>query len=206
MPGWLLSEGVRATHRGDPIPGWFQYGDGIEEDEAADALTMVGGRPLEHDAVYRIVTKVGDLTNGQSAPFTEYFTAHPEALPPKGNYLNIHSLLMSYFARNLWKRMWEQLAAGARAGGAPAAGGVEDGVLAAMDLDGDGVISVEEIHASLARILGMSTDGTQMALARYVHRFADATGNGHVTRDDLLRFVRDEDLFSDYEDALRVPA
>jgi len=24
MPGWLLSEGVRATHRGDPIPGWFQ--------------------------------------------------------------------------------------------------------------------------------------------------------------------------------------
>ena len=71
MPGWLLSEGVRATHRGDPIPGdsvslaltrcpprrhrcnkcsragWFQYGDGIEEDEAADAITMCGGNHRE---------------------------------------------------------------------------------------------------------------------------------------------------------------
>ena len=54
-----------------------------EECEEADALTMVAGRPLERDAVYRIVTKVGDLTNGQSAPFTEYYTSHPEALPPK---------------------------------------------------------------------------------------------------------------------------
>ncbi len=27
MPGWLLSEGVRATHRGDPIPGWFLCGN-----------------------------------------------------------------------------------------------------------------------------------------------------------------------------------
>ena len=39
-----------------------------------------------------------------------------------------------------------------------------------------------------------------MALARYVHRFADVNGQGEVTRDDLLRFVRDEGLFSDYED------
>ena len=147
MPGWLLSEGVRATHRGDPIPGWMQYGDGIEECEEADALTMVAGEPLERDAVYRIVTKVGDLTNGQSAPFTDYYTSHPEALPPKGNYLNIHSLLMSYFARNLWHRMWENIHADD-----------EDGVLDALDLDGDGQISVEEIHAALARILGMSTD------------------------------------------------
>ena len=61
-------------------------------------------------------------------------------------------------------------------------------------------------HAALARILGMSTDCTQMALARYVHRFADVNGHGEVTRDDLLRFVRDEGLFSDYEDGLRVHA
>ena len=79
-------------------------------------------------------------------------------------------------------------------------------MLAALDADGDGVISIEEIHAALARILGMSTDCTQMALARYVHRFADVNGQGEVTRDDLLRFVRDEGLFSDYKDGLRVLA
>ena len=96
---------------------------------------------------------------------------------------------------NLWHRMWENIHADD-----------EDGVLDALDLDGDGQISVEEIHAALARILGMSTDCTQMALARYVHRFADVNGHGEVTRDDLLRFVRDEGLFSDYEDGLRVRA
>ena len=52
----------------------------------------------------------------------------------------------------------------------------------------------------------MSTDCSQMALAKYVHRFADVNGHGDVTRDDLLRFVRDEGLFSDYEDGLRVTA
>ena len=45
-----------------------------------------------------------------------------------------------------------------------------------------------------------------MALAKYVHKFADVTGHGEVTRDDLLRFVRDEGLFSEYEDGLRVAA
>lgn len=62
MPGWLLSEGVRATHRGPPIPGWFQYSDGIEEDEALDAVTMVAGKPIDLRADYRIVTKISDLT------------------------------------------------------------------------------------------------------------------------------------------------
>lgn len=71
MPGWLVSEGVRATHRGAPIPGWFQYCDAVEEDAAADALVTLAGRPLEHDKTYRIATKVLDLTNGQSGPLAE---------------------------------------------------------------------------------------------------------------------------------------
>ena len=39
-----------------------------------------------------------------------------------------------------------------------------------------------------------------------VHRFADATGDGVVTLDDLRRFVVEErdGVFSDFEDALRV--
>ena len=137
------------------------------------------------------------LTNGQSAPFTEYFTSHPEKLPPKGNYLNIHSLLMSYFARNLWHRMWENIHADD-----------EDGVLAALDADGDGAISVEEIHAALARILGMSTDCTQMALAR----IRAAPHSPDVNRQERSRAMTccascsDEGLFSDYEDGLRVTA
>ena len=94
--------------------------------------------------------------------------------------------------------MWERLAVGAPAGHE------EDGVLAALDADGDGVISVEEIHAALAHILPV--DGLHAKGPRKMVPAADVNGQGEVTRDDLLRFVRDEGLFSDYEDGLRVTA
>jgi Ca2+-binding EF-hand superfamily protein len=262
MPGWLLSDGIRATHSGPcvaarrlepiniaptylcsrvgggsrlvsqrdgrarvcrPIPGWFQYGDGIEQDDETNAVVKIGGRPIDREATYRIVTKVGDLTNGQSKPFTDYYTEHPDALPPKGNYHNIHHLLMAFFARNLWRRMWEGLASEVQLDEACEVDddaieakrlrdeeacdeAIEQGVLQRIDLDGDGVVSVSEIHRSLAKILDLSTDDTQTALAEYVHRFADATGDGVVTLDDLRRFVVEErdGVFSDFEDALRV--
>jgi hypothetical protein len=101
MPGWLLAQGIEATHAGDPIPGWMQYDAGIVEEENGK-VTHVAGEPIDLNRVYRVATKIGDLTNGQSPPWTEYFTAHPEVLPPKGAYVNIQSDLMSYFARTLW--------------------------------------------------------------------------------------------------------
>eukprot|EP00961_Rhodomonas_salina_P100644 1353817-Rhodomonas_salina.1 len=58
IPGSVIEEGIRATHRGDPIPGWFQYCDGFEEDEANDCLKNVGGRPIDRERMYRIATKI----------------------------------------------------------------------------------------------------------------------------------------------------
>ena len=201
MPGWLLSEGVRATHRGEPIPGWMQYGDGIEESDADDAVVRVAGRPLERERVYRIATKVADLTNGQSPPFAEYYTAHPEALPPKGAYVNVHAALMGFFSRNLWRRVWEA-AGGARAGGARSGGAGAERVMRALDRDGDGEVSVREIHAALAEVLGVSVDDAETSLAECVHRIADATGEGVVTLEDLRLFAADASLFADAEDAV----
>jgi 2',3'-cyclic-nucleotide 2'-phosphodiesterase (5'-nucleotidase family) len=97
MPGWLLDAGVSATHDGDPIPGWFQYDEGVREVRDADGrwrVTHVGGEPLEAQRVYRVATKVSDLTNGQSAPLTDYFGSQPHLLPPKGAYVNVHAELM----------------------------------------------------------------------------------------------------------------
>ena len=86
---------------------------------------------------------------------------------------------MSYFARNLWHRMWENIHADD-----------EDGVLDALDLDGDGSSasrrSTRRLRASWA-VDGLYADGPRAIR----HRFADVNGQGEVTRDDLLRFVRD---------------
>jgi 2',3'-cyclic-nucleotide 2'-phosphodiesterase (5'-nucleotidase family) len=91
MPGWLLAEGVAATHAGDPIPGWMQFDMGVVEDDSQQApvVTHVGNQPIELDRIYRVATKISDLTNGQSPPWTKYYLEHPECLPPKGAYVNV---------------------------------------------------------------------------------------------------------------------
>jgi hypothetical protein len=91
MPGWLLAEGIAATHAGDPIPGWIQFDMGVVEDDTQQppVVTHVANQPIELDRIYRVDTKISDLTNGQSPPFTEYYLEHPEWLPPKGAYVNV---------------------------------------------------------------------------------------------------------------------
>jgi 2',3'-cyclic-nucleotide 2'-phosphodiesterase (5'-nucleotidase family) len=91
MPGWLLAEGIAATHAGDPIPGWMQFDMGVVEDDTLQppVVTHVANQPIELDRIYRVATKISDLTNGQSPPLTKYYLEHPEWLPPKGAYVNV---------------------------------------------------------------------------------------------------------------------
>jgi hypothetical protein len=207
MPGWLLAEGISATHAGDPVPGWMQYDNGVMEDftQSPPVVTQVRGRPIDHDKIYRVATKISDLTNGQSPPWTKYYKEHPELLPPKGAYVNIQAELMSYFAGNLWRRIWDYLSREldnecdappvVKANGGPECS--EDGEaldcqavqrFETLDKNNDGKISVQEIQDALDQLLGLSVDTRELTLAKFVHSFADATGTGEVTLEDLEVF------------------
>jgi hypothetical protein len=203
MPGWLLAEGVSATHAGDPIPGWMQYDNGIHEDftQSPPVVTQVAGKPLDPEKIYRVATKISDLTNGQSPPWTKYYNEHPELLPPKGNYVNIQAELMSYFAGNLWQRIWDSLSKELdedcdaelyekRMQEDPDCDSACNPELRfeTLDQDGDGVISVEELQEALSDYAGISVDPREKTLAEFVHEFADATGSGEVTVEDLEIF------------------
>lgn len=202
MPGWLLAEGVAATHAGDPMPGWMQYDNGVVEDfsQSPPAVTQVRGRPIDPEKIYRIATKIADLTNGQSPPWTKYYKEHPELLPPKGAYVNIQSELMSYFARNLWRRIWDHLSRelDIECDAEPIVEESEakdcdtfdcdpESRLQALDKSNDGTISVEEIQGVLEDI-GLSVDTRELTLARFVHDHADQTNTGEVTIEDLEIF------------------
>jgi hypothetical protein len=206
MPGWLLAEGVSATHAGDPIPGWMQYDNGIFEDftQSPPVVTQIAGRPIDPDKIYRVATKISDLTNGQSPPWTMYYKEHPELLPPKGNYVNIQAELMTYFAGNLWRRIWDKLSVELDedcdaelydaeedddCDGAPSCN--PELRFETLDQDGDGVVSVDEIQEALSDLAGISVDPREKTLAEFVHEFADATGSGEVTVEDLEIFCRD---------------
>jgi 2',3'-cyclic-nucleotide 2'-phosphodiesterase (5'-nucleotidase family) len=215
MPGWLLEQGIIETHAGDPIPGWMQYDVGVTElNEPKRMVTHVAGEPIDHDRIYNVVTKVPDLTNGQSATFTDFFTEHPEYLPPKGAYVNIHSELMGFFARNLFTKVWDAVSpdeAEPCALDMEAEFSEDDIVFAPpyerlcielgdcnpeqrlrkLDRDGDGIVTVDDIHHALKNLVGLSVHEEEKSLARFVHAFADTTGNGEVTLSDFKAFCKD---------------
>ena len=193
MPGWLLAEGIAATHAGEPIPGWMQYDSDVVEDTSQQppVVTHVAGTLLDPDRIYMVATKVSDLTNGQSPPLTEYYNAHPELLPPKGAYVNIQSELMTYFARNLWRKLWEAISVEL----SDDLCGITSDYdcksterLATLDANGDGTVSVEEIQLALRDKLGFSVDKSEKTLAKFVHDFADCTGDGLLRREDIETF------------------
>lgn len=192
MPGSVLAEGIAATHAGNPIPGWMQYDIGVREEYFDDGrppiVTHVNGQPIDMDRMYRVATKISDLTNGQSRPLTDYYTAHPEVYPPKGAYVNIHAELMSYFARNLWRKIWEAISPTITGLCSPTEECDPEGRLATLDLDEDGVISIDEIHAALRDVVGLSVDERERSLAQFVHSFADTDGDGKVTVEDFEIF------------------
>ena len=210
MSGWLLAQGIQATHAGEPSPGWMQYDEGIVEDYTQDlpVVTHVAHEAIDMDRIYRVATKISDLRNGQCPPWTEYFTQHPQVLPPKGAYVNVHAELMTYFARNLWRKLWDSISMEIAAQCATLNDGANDECLIderldVLDTSGDGTISVAEIQVALRDRLGYSVDDRETTLAQFVHTFADMTGDGQVTRNDLKLFCDDlDDIYK--EDQWRI--
>ena len=192
MPGWLLAEGIQATHAGDPIPGWMQYDQGVIEDMSVQPpiVTHVAGKPLNKDRIYRVATKISDLTNGQSPPWTEYYKAHPEVLPSKGGYVNIQAELMVYFARNLWRKLWNAISEEISNSHHLDESNPAD-YLELLDRTGDGTVTVDEIQLALRNMLGISIDKREKTLAKFVHSYADTTGNGKITITDIEHFVNE---------------
>jgi hypothetical protein len=172
----------------------MQYDEGIQQDSSTfpPKVTHVAGKPLDPNRIYRVVTKISDLTNGQSAPLTEFYEKNRHLLPPKGNYINIQSTLMSYFARNLWRRLWD--ATTKEISETCAIDGCPEARLEVLDRSGDGVVTVDEIQYALNDLLGYSVDKREKTLAKQVLEIADTTGDKMLTLEDFEAFC---DQFSE---------
>jgi len=195
MPGYILAKGIEETHSGDPIPGWMQYDFGVTEDcvDGKPKVTHVAGQPLDAEKIYRVATKISDLTNSQSPTWTKFYQDHPDLLPPKGAYINIHAELLAHFARNLWKKLWyavtQEVASECDLENGPCA----EERLEILDSTGDGEVTVEEIQIALRELLGVSVDERELTLAKFVHSYADTTGDGRVTLRDFEKMAEELD-------------
>lgn len=60
-----------------------------------------------------------------------------------------------------------------------------------LDLNDDGIVCVEDILAALRDVAGVSVHEDELELAKFVHSFADVSGNGRVTIRDFEAFCTD---------------
>jgi hypothetical protein len=85
---------------------------------------------------------------------------------------------MGYFARNLWRKIWEDISPTLNGLCEPADECDPEGRLEALHLDKDTILSIDEIHAALRDVVGLMVDEREKSLAQFVHSFADTSGNG----------------------------
>ena len=103
---------------------------------------------------------------------------------------------MGYFARNLWRKIWDDLSAKlanecdteTTEDGEDAMNCFPEERLETLDQDNDGKVSIEEIQAALEEIVGLSVDNRELSLAKFVHDYADTNGTGEVTLEDMEIF------------------
>ena len=172
----------------------------VPESGGKPLITTVAGQPLDPKRHYRVATKIKDLTNGQSPPLAEYFKANADKLPSKGDYFNIHSELMGFFARSLFHKLWDALAeliedpleVIEEASHPPPPLAEVEGRLrhAVLDRNGDGTLTIDDIHVGLRDLLGLRVNDEIKTLAKAIHSCADITGDGYVRVEDFKVFCK----------------
>jgi hypothetical protein len=184
----------------------LSFTKGVKEDftQNPHVVTHICGIEIDPHRIYRVATKIGDLTNGQSPPWTEYYTEHPELLPPKGAYVNIQAELMAYFARNLWRNLWDALSDKLNDCGVKKDECNPKARMAELDEEGSGVVTVDNIQSALRDLLGYSVDDREKSLAKFVHSFADRTSTGKVTLLDLKVQCAEMEEFYEQQDKWRL--
>lgn len=132
LPGRAVREAVTASRSRAPAdhPGYLQIDDRMVTD-AQGGLIAIGGLPLVDDHEYRIALPRA-LLGGMDdiAPLVRFAEEHPEEVPPAESGRAPKLILVESFAVELWRKI---------------------GTFAAIDADGDGRISADELRDAVAK-------------------------------------------------------
>ena len=166
MPGEVLQDAVRASRSRSPrpAPGFLQADDGVEV-TADNTLMRVADAPFDPARTYAVAT-VRVLFDGMDgiAPLVAFARSHPTQIPPRDTGRELKMLVVDAFAWSLWAELGpfdvldrngdaavcaDELREGiAQATRAPAQPLLVEGLMRALDTDGDGVISQDEADAA----------------------------------------------------------
>eukprot|EP00211_Chloroparvula_japonica_P002660 CAMPEP_0119125044 /NCGR_PEP_ID=MMETSP1310-20130426/4451_1 /TAXON_ID=464262 /ORGANISM="Genus nov. species nov., Strain RCC2339" /LENGTH=521 /DNA_ID=CAMNT_0007115067 /DNA_START=137 /DNA_END=1705 /DNA_ORIENTATION=- len=175
IPGHVIAEGIPATHYG-PNPGYLHFDNGVKLEDGV--VVSIGGQPVEKDRLYRTALSLWDMQDGSSEPIKDYFRKHPELIPPEDACYPLYSSLISKFARDIWKRVFDIIDKD------------HDGEISLeeflrADLDGDGRISADELK-NLLRKAGTQIDDADAEFVHAILRCAgDANDDGYLSAEEM---------------------
>jgi 2',3'-cyclic-nucleotide 2'-phosphodiesterase (5'-nucleotidase family) len=133
LPGRVLADAVAFSRAKSPVEsgGFLQVDDALLVTGGDHRVTHVGGAPLDPDRDYR-VAMVRELLLGMDhiEPLVRFAASHPERIPPATSGREAKLVLVSAFSVALWRGL----------------GGFD-----AIDANGDGVVTLEELTAALSR-------------------------------------------------------
>jgi 2',3'-cyclic-nucleotide 2'-phosphodiesterase (5'-nucleotidase family) len=153
LPGSVLAEGIAASRANAPV----ESGGYLQVD---DRLATTAVDPAR---TYRVAT-VRDLFLGMDhiEPLVRWAQANPGSLPPAGNGREVKLVLVESCALALWRTL----------------GGFD-----AIDANGDGRVTLEEIEAAIARV---RHEAPSEVAAKLVLQALDRDHSGAVTPDESV--------------------
>lgn len=164
IAGATLRDVVAESRARAPTPwaAFLQVDDGVTVDDAG-RITAIGGDALDEARSYRVAT-VRLLLAGLDGLDTlrRFAREHPERVPPADAGRELKTVLVETFALGLWRAL---------------------GAFEAVDTDGDGRVSPDDLRAAVARY-----DSTAPPLLlEGMIRALDADGDRVITREEAAR-------------------
>ncbi|WP_436603130.1 5'-nucleotidase C-terminal domain-containing protein [Sorangium sp. So ce1036] len=163
LPGRVVRDAVAASRSRAPVQhaGYLQIDDRMATD-ARGVLTAIDDLPLVEDREYRIALPRG-LLGGMDdiAPLVRFAEEHPEKVPPADSGREPKLVLVESFAADLVRQL---------------------GAFEAIDADGDGRVSAEELGAAIAT--ATSETPSQVVVGEMM-KALDRDGDTLVTRGEV---------------------
>ncbi|WP_438034158.1 5'-nucleotidase C-terminal domain-containing protein [Sorangium sp. So ce204] len=163
LPGRVVREAVAASRSRAPAQhgGYLQIDDRMATD-ARGVLTAIDGLPLVDDRAYRIALPRG-LLGGMDdiAPLVRFAQERPEKVPPADSGRDPKLVLVESFAADLVRQL---------------------GAFEAIDADGDGRVSAEELRDAVSRT---TSETPSEVVVGEMMKALDRDGDKRVTRGEV---------------------
>lgn len=183
VDGQTLSNAVRASRKlwTDKPGEENNQGLHVDEDMLVDPkthmVTEVAGEKMQADRLYSIVCDAHAVR--RNPVLKQYAERNPDRIPPDDAGLPALPTLVGYFCKVAWKKL----------AGADGLGNISqadvDSFFDRADLNGDGLISEEEMIRAIKAMLG--NDMGTGVMAKRMLSLADTDQDGKVSREELQK-------------------